>query len=80
MASFPPRCFTCGKVILWEPYEDLVYREKMEKVDALDQLKYSRMCCRRMFLSHNPKIEDDKNMYSRVYGMDAHFNTGLVKK
>jgi DNA-directed RNA polymerase subunit N (RpoN/RPB10) len=80
MATFPPRCFTCGRVILWEPYEHLVYQEKIKKTDALDQLNHRRMCCRRMFLGHNPRIEDDKNLYSRVYDMDCHFNMGLSKK
>jgi DNA-directed RNA polymerase I, II, and III subunit RPABC5 len=66
MATFPPRCFTCGKVLVWKPYEDMVFTQNVSKVDALDKLNHSRMCCRRMFLGHNPKIEDDKNLYSRV--------------
>jgi len=70
MATFPPRCFTCGKVLVWKPYEDMVYVYKMTKNEALDELKHSRMCCRRMFKSHNPKIEDDKNLYSRIKSME----------
>lgn len=66
MSTFPPRCFTCGKLLLWEPYENMVYYKNISKIDALDKLNHSRFCCRRMFLSHNPKIEDDKNLYSRV--------------
>jgi DNA-directed RNA polymerase subunit N (RpoN/RPB10) len=44
----------------------MVFTQNISKVDALDKLNHSRFCCRRMFLGHNPKIEDDKNLYSRV--------------
>jgi DNA-directed RNA polymerase subunit N len=49
----PVRCFSCNKVIA-ENYEEFKTRigkgEKPEKV--LDELGYSRYCCRRMLLSH----------------------------
>lgn len=47
----PVRCFTCGKVIgnKYETY--LTYPYGNEKL-ALDELKLTRYCCRRMLLTH----------------------------
>jgi DNA-directed RNA polymerase subunit N (RpoN/RPB10) len=49
----PIRCFTCAKVIAdkWEAYLDLIKKGKTE-AEALDQLGFSRYCCRRMILTH----------------------------
>ncbi len=62
MSLFPPRCFSCGKVIVWEKYDDLVKAGKSSD-DALDQLKMRRMCCRRMFLGYVPELEECIAMY-----------------
>lgn len=49
----PIRCFTCLKVIAnkWEAYQELLNKNYSE-ADALDALKITRACCRRMFLGH----------------------------
>lgn len=50
--TFPVACF-CGKRInqLWVKYRNLIGDGKNE-CEALDSLKVSKMCCRRMFISH----------------------------
>jgi len=55
----PIRCFTCGKPVAqdWEKYKKGVESGKSPK-DVLDKLKYTRICCRRMFLTHVDLIED----------------------
>jgi DNA-directed RNA polymerase I, II, and III subunit RPABC5 len=54
----PVRCFTCGKVIgnKWEDYLNLLQSDYTEG-DALDALKLTRYCCRRMVLTHVDLIE-----------------------
>lgn len=51
--SFPIRCFNCNKVIgkYEQKYNNLLESGKTPK-EALDELKMSRYCCRRMFLGH----------------------------
>ena len=68
MATFPPRCFTCGKVIKWEPFEKKIKKngDLDAKLKALDSLRYKRRCCRRMFLCHIPEYEEELLMYSNV--------------
>ena len=53
MSSFPPRCFTCGKVIngFWETYSERV-DAKEDPYVILDDLHIGRACCRRMFITH----------------------------
>lgn len=64
----PVRCFSCGKVI-GSDYEK--FNEKMEKIrrtgkkpsadeikTALDDLKVTRYCCRRMIISHTDLIDE----------------------
>ncbi len=53
----PVRCFTCGKVMgnKWSEYNELL-KEHTEEV-ALDKLKLTRYCCRRMLLTHVELIE-----------------------
>ncbi|ODQ64303.1 DNA-directed RNA polymerases II subunit [Nadsonia fulvescens var. elongata DSM 6958] len=54
----PVRCFSCGKVVgdKWEAYLALL-AEGVSEGDALDRLKLSRYCCRRMILTHVDLIE-----------------------
>jgi len=55
----PIRCFSCGKPIAqdWEEYNKRV--EKGEPpAKVLDDLGYTRYCCRRMFLSHTDLIDE----------------------
>lgn len=54
----PVRCFTCGKVIgnKWEIYINLV-KQQYSEGDAMDHLKLTRYCCRRMILTHVELIE-----------------------
>lgn len=49
----PIRCFTCGKVIgnKWDMYLQLV-KQQYSEGDAMDHLKLTRYCCRRMVLTH----------------------------
>ncbi len=68
-----PRCFSCGKLIghLWERYEKRVIKHETdmghEKAEHYGLLKAGlvRMCCRRMFLGHNPKIAENLAMYTK---------------
>ncbi|MBO3754021.1 MAG: DNA-directed RNA polymerase subunit N [Candidatus Brockarchaeota archaeon] len=62
---FPVRCFTCGKVIghLWEEYQRRVASGEDPK-QVLDSLNVTRICCRRMFISHVDYI-DELLSYSR---------------
>jgi len=48
----PIKCFTCNKVIahLWESYQILLKNKTIDQ--ALNELGITRICCRRMFLSH----------------------------
>jgi DNA-directed RNA polymerases I, II, and III subunit RPABC5 len=48
----PIRCFSCGKVIgnLWESYTEKI--KTVTPDEALNQLKLTRACCRRMLLTH----------------------------
>ena len=48
----PIKCFTCCKVIghLWEKYLELI--KTKTKNDALNDLNITRICCRRMILTH----------------------------
>ncbi|KAK9805331.1 hypothetical protein WJX73_002956 [Symbiochloris irregularis] len=54
----PVRCFTCGKVIgnKWDMYLDLLQADYTES-EALDGLKLTRYCCRRMLMTHVDLIE-----------------------
>ncbi|MEM3648253.1 MAG: DNA-directed RNA polymerase subunit N [Thermoproteota archaeon] len=56
---FPVRCFTCGKVIghLWEDYQRRVASGEDPK-QVLDSLNVTRICCRRMFISHVDYIDE----------------------
>jgi DNA-directed RNA polymerase subunit N len=67
--SFPLRCFTCGKIIgdKWETYEDEVRKGRNED-HVLDEMTIRRFCCRRMFLSHNPAIEEKRLYYTYESG------------
>jgi len=49
----PVRCFTCGRVIgeEWESYKSRVMAGE-NPADVLDDLGITRVCCRRMFISH----------------------------
>jgi DNA-directed RNA polymerase subunit N (RpoN/RPB10) len=49
----PIRCFSCGTVIAdrWVKYQGLIESGK-EIEEALDEVKLTRYCCRRMYVSH----------------------------
>ncbi len=63
MSTFPPRCFTCGKVISTklEKYERLIKKHHPDLV--LDALGFRRMCCRRMFKSYIPELDEALLLY-----------------
>ena len=55
----PIRCFTCGKLIgdKWEEWKKrLEEGEDPDKI--LDDLGLTRVCCRRMMVSHIDLIDD----------------------
>ena len=55
----PIRCFTCGKLIgdKWEEWKRrLEEGEDPDKI--LDDLGLTRVCCRRMMVSHIDLIDD----------------------
>ena len=56
---FPIRCFTCNNVIAqhWEFYIRETSSDKTRS-ETLEGLGIHRICCRRMFLSHVPTIDD----------------------
>lgn len=64
MSLFPVRCFTCNKVIKWEPFRILVEDKGFSQDEALDKLNMRRLCCRKHFKSHVPQIEEDLMLYS----------------
>ena len=49
----PVRCFTCGKVIgnKWQKFLDIIVQHKTP-LQAFQELKIERYCCRRMLLTH----------------------------
>jgi len=54
----PIRCFTCGNIVgnKWEKYLALLLEGYSEGY-ALDTLKLTRFCCRRILLGHVELIE-----------------------
>ena len=81
MATFPPRCFTCAKIITntqLETFLSEVSKGKNQK-NVLDDLKFSRRCCRRMFLSFKPSIEEKMLLYSLPDGNRAEIELPIVK-
>lgn len=61
----PIRCFSCGIVIAdrWTRYKELTNSkekggEGKSVEEALDEIKLTRYCCRRMYVSHVELIEE----------------------
>jgi len=55
----PIRCFSCGKPVAQD--SDEYTRRTSEGEDSqkvLDDLKHTRYCCRRMFISHSEIIDE----------------------
>ena len=55
----PVRCFSCGKPVAkdWEEYVERTGNGE-DPGKVLDSLRYTRYCCRRMFLTHSEIIDD----------------------
>ncbi len=55
----PVRCFTCGKVVAdkWEEWVERV-NEGENPEQVLDDLGLTRVCCRRMIVSHVDLIDE----------------------
>lgn len=55
----PVRCFSCGKPVAqdWDEYARRV-SEGENPQNVLDDLKHTRYCCRRMFISHSELIDE----------------------
>jgi DNA-directed RNA polymerase subunit N len=65
----PIRCFSCGRVIAhkWDEYRKRVSAgERPGKV--LDDLGFSRYCCRRMFISAVDVMEEVVQFYAKYSG------------
>jgi DNA-directed RNA polymerase subunit N len=54
----PVRCFTCNKVIAskWTVHRRNL-RDGMSMKASLDNIGFTRFCCRSMFISHVPMME-----------------------
>ena len=54
----PVRCVTCNHLIghLWSDY--VLGRQTSDEKETLDNLGLTRICCRRMLLTHVPIIQD----------------------
>lgn len=63
----PVRCFTCGKLIgnKWEEFISRVQNGE-NPAQILDDLGFTRICCRRMFLSHVDLLEQLSVYTSKV--------------
>ena len=55
----PVRCFSCGAVLAdkWEEYDRRV-KAGEDAAKVLDDLKVTRYCCRRMFISNVELIDE----------------------
>jgi len=68
--SFPIRCFTCGKVLPnWEIYEKKLQSNSSD--NCLDKMKLNRYCCRRMYKSYVPDIEENMLLYSNITNIEG---------
>lgn len=47
----PLRCFTCGKVLLWNKYRHKLDEHKQNSAQALNAMSVKRHCCRRMYIT-----------------------------
>ena len=54
----PVRCFTCNLLIghLWNDFH--ARRHVEQPADIMDSMGITRICCRRMLLTHVPVIDD----------------------
>ena len=57
MSLPPPRCFTCGKPMLYYDRFNKLLEKNILPEKALDQLGLSRLCCRRMVISQYDNID-----------------------
>ena len=64
----PIRCFTCNKFIDFTTYSNELKKNRHPK-DILDEMKYTRYCCRRVFICH--PIDLDKKIFSNFKIADS---------
>lgn len=73
MSHSPVRCFTCGKPLNYKKYYEETKR--MSSYDeALDNLGYRRICCRRMFKGHCRQYEEIMDLYESAKGNQPRIN------
>ena len=67
----PIRCFTCNNLIghMWEPYLRSRQEEGTPK-ERLDRTGLTRICCRRMLLTHVHIIDDTLDYANRDTVLD----------
>ena len=82
MATFPPRCFTCAKILTQTNLEAFLFgiNSGKNQKNVLDELRFSRRCCRRMFLSYKPSIEEKLLLYSLPEGNREEVELPIVAK
>lgn len=52
----PVRCTTCNAVLHFQRYEELCKHATPK--DALDKMRATRFCCRRMYVTHPTELEE----------------------
>lgn len=61
---FPIRCYTCNTVLAqWHCEYSTRRRNGESSGDALDSLRVTRMCCRRMFISYVASLSTQQLAY-----------------
>lgn len=65
---FPVRCYTCNDVIAqhYRVYRDLTLSGNTTPRECLDAIGVTRMCCRRMFVSHVESLAENNMRYPNL--------------
>lgn len=65
----PPRCYTCGKPLLFKEFEYVKFLQQLEKKNLsekelrsekhkyLKSLNLKRYCCKMQFMTTNPRLD-----------------------
>lgn len=80
MTTFPPRCFTCGKVVGTESNIEKYLKGLDKQRETLDSMGLRRSCCRRMFLGYAYDFDEKLSLYDGIRGERAEVIVPKVKK